>query len=230
MVIDAEEGEQVLNSVTENVIVNEIYNDVSDVFSRFYKTKDNINHFVEAAGYLQSVVEDYNIKYRHLSILGNLSHHSVNVAILNARIGLYFNIDNTLDLILGGLLHDLGKLYIPENILNKPGKLSDEERFVMAKHTTIGFDILKDKGLSNNALNMVKNHHSMIKSLEKPIAIEECKDKEELIYPLICGISDITDAMLSYRVYKRPLHVNETKEELESKGIKNVDFLFNALL
>ena len=74
-----------------------------------------------------------------------LTHISLNVALICRRIGKWLKVDAaTLDtLTLCGLLHDIGKLKIPDEILNKPDKYTDEEFDLVKRHTKFGYELLK---------------------------------------------------------------------------------------
>lgn len=219
-----------LNSIVENKKVNRLYNDVDYLFKEFYAKQNNIKDFIEIAKDIDVISNKWNIRYRHLSILGDPAQHAVNVAILNSKIGAYFKVDKTFELILGGLLHDIGKFYIPDSIRCKPGKLTDNERVEMAKHPDIGVELLQGKIDNENVLDIIRNHHLTINSLPCPICINDVTIDNSVALPLICGVSDITDAMLSYRVYKEPLSIQETKYELISKGVRNVDKILEFIL
>ncbi len=92
-------------------------------------------------------------------------------------------------LVLGAVLHDIGKTVIPDEILNKPGQLTDEEKEVMACHTEVGAQIVKAMGYSDEVSDVVKNHHST----------EKCSLPTEIV-----KIADKYDALVSARSYKQP--------------------------
>ena len=66
---------------------------------------------------------------------------------------------NIIDLQQAAMLHDYGKVLIPEKILNKKGQLSETEREIMQLHSDFGYELLKQQGINENILNMVKYHH-----------------------------------------------------------------------
>ena len=66
---------------------------------------------------------------------------------------------NTTDLQQAAMLHDYGKVLIPEKILNKKGKLTDEEKRIMALHSELGYELLSKQGINENVLNLIKYHH-----------------------------------------------------------------------
>ena len=66
---------------------------------------------------------------------------------------------NLADLQQAAMFHDYGKVLIPETVLNKAGMLDEDERKIMQLHSELGYELLKNKGLSQNALNLIKYHH-----------------------------------------------------------------------
>lgn len=66
---------------------------------------------------------------------------------------------NLMDLQQAAMLHDYGKVLIPDKILNKAGKLTDKEKKIMKLHSELGYELLKEQGVNKNVLNLVKYHH-----------------------------------------------------------------------
>lgn len=141
--------------------------------------------------------------------------HSARVAYYAQKIAekMGMNGDEVRDIGYIGLMHDCGKLAIPEHILNKPGKLSDEEFEVMREHTTEGGKILKDftaiEGIRDGALY----HHERYdgKGYMKGIAGEEIP-----LVARIIGVADALDAMSSDRCYRTHLPKDVILSELEA--------------
>lgn len=100
-------------------------------------------------------------------------------------------------------LHDVGKIGIPDAILNKPGRLTDEERTVMQEHTTIGYHILKeiDTKIMHISADIAYEHHEKYngKGYPRGIAGETIS-----IYARIAAIADVFDALACERCYKKP--------------------------
>ena len=111
-----------------------------------------------------------------------------------------------------GLLHDIGKIGIPDAVLNKPGRLTDEEYQVMKSHTTVGAEILKDidmiKGLDIGA----KYHHERVDGKGYPDGLS---GEDIPMIARIIAVADAYDAMSSNRVYRR--HLTEDKVLAELK-------------
>lgn len=102
---------------------------------------------------------------------------------------------------MAGLLHDMGKSKIPNEILNKAGKLTEEEFAVMKNHSLFGYQILKDKGgIPQEVLMGVLQHHEKLNGKGYPMGVAA-----EKIYPYakILAIADIYDALVTERPYKK---------------------------
>jgi len=129
------------------------------------------------------------------------ANHCVNVCILALSFGrcLGLNKEQLNQVGLGGLLHDLGKMKIPSEILNKPDKLTAEEFKIMKQHSELGFQLLKDeKNLSLEVLDAVLHHHERKKGHGYPDQLLE--EKIPLLTQII-SIVDVYDAVTSNRCY-----------------------------
>lgn len=122
--------------------------------------------------------------------------------------------DNELtDIRVIGLLHDIGKIGIPDAVLNKPGRLTQEEYKVMKSHTTVGADILKDIDMIKNLDIGAKYHHERIDGKGYPDGLsgEKIPDIAKII-----AVADAYDAMSSNRVYRRHLEKDKILRELQN--------------
>ena len=110
------------------------------------------------------------------------------------------------------LLHDIGKIGVPDSVLNKPGKLTQEEYQLMKQHTVIGADILKDIGMLKDIDIGAKYHHERYDGKGYPDGL-----KGEEIPPVarIIAFADAYDAMTSNRVYRKHLSDEKVLEELK---------------
>ncbi len=133
----------------------------------------------------------------------DLERHSTNVGFLNGIFGkwLYLKEYQIRDLILAGLLHDIGKTKIPDSILNAPRKLTSEEFEIVKMHSSYSYDLLeKDKPEFNqNVLSGVKYHHEKLDGTGYP---DKLSGNEIDIFARITAICDVYDALISKRVYK----------------------------
>lgn len=98
-------------------------------------------------------------------------------------------------------MHDIGKIYVPSEILGKPGKLTQDEWSVMKKHTTHGYNLLKNSSgeLIDNAAIIALQHHEKWNGKGYPNGLKQCQIH---IYARIVAIVDVFDALSSERVYK----------------------------
>ena len=129
------------------------------------------------------------------------SIHSMNVCVLAVSFGRSLGMDKAdLELLgLGGLLHDLGKMRVPLDILNKPSKLTFEEFEVMKTHPMEGYEMLKKSGdLPLEVLDIVKHHHERRngKGYPNQLSGDEINDMTRII-----AIVDVYDAITSDRCY-----------------------------
>lgn len=114
------------------------------------------------------------------------------------------------------LLHDIGKIGVPDSVLNKPFKLTDVEFEMIQNHTLIGAEILKDIKMFPNLSVGARYHHERYDGKGYP---EGLKGEEIPIVARIIGIADSYDAMTSNRVYRKRLQDEIVKEELvKGKG------------
>lgn len=101
-----------------------------------------------------------------------------------------------------GLLHDIGKIGVPDTILNKNSPLTPKEYEIMKTHVTIGGDILKDFSIIENVEIGAKYHHERY---DGSGYIEGLKGEEIPLIARIIGLADAFDAMTADRVYRRAL-------------------------
>ena len=130
-----------------------------------------------------------------------LLEHSVNVGILMGLFSRHLGYDDHTvhQLITGALLHDIGKILVPDEILNKPGKLTDDEWTEMKRHVVYGQQVLlKSEGISDIALAICGQHHERLDGSGYPLGI---KSEELSIYGRLAAIVDVYDAVTAKRVY-----------------------------
>jgi diguanylate cyclase (GGDEF)-like protein len=139
--------------------------------------------------------------------------HSQRVAEMAARVALRLGLDQeTVELTrLAGSLHDLGKLAIPEEILRKPGPLTDGERLVLERHPQIGFRMLESLGVDPLA-EWVLHHHERWDGTGYP---DELGGDDIPIGARIIFVVDAYDAMTSERVYQRRRSHEDAVAELD---------------
>lgn len=158
-------------------------------------------------------------------------HHSVNVAVYCVVVGKKLGLsENDLRLLCqAGIAHDLGKMKIPQAILNKEGKLSDEEYACIKQHPKGSFDILsKNYGISAVVKQAVLFHHENENGTGYPLG----KEGNEIPYlAKIIHVVDVYDALTSKRPYKKPYSSIATFEYLNGgKGILFDEKVVEALI
>lgn len=153
-----------------------------------------------------------------------LYNHSLNVAVVSNLIGRWIGLEQKdLDiLILAGLVHDIGKLRVDPAILNKPGKLTDEEFAEMKKHPEYSYQMLMEMGYKDNAiLKAVTFHHEKEDGSGYPLKISGDKIT---IHAKILAIADIFDAMTSNRVYKARVSPFKVLEMFQNQNFGKLDY------
>lgn len=138
--------------------------------------------------------------------------HSINVSNYAVILGKELNLsDDDLNILkMGGLLHDIGKILIPETILNKTTKLNKEEFEIIKKHTIIG-ELLLSNDLPKKIKEMIRYHHERIDGKGYPDVL---KDNEIPYFAKILSIVDAFDAMTTKRPYNQIKTLEETINEL----------------
>lgn len=145
--------------------------------------------------------------------------HSLNVSIISRQLGKWLKFDESnLDLItLCGLLHDIGKLKIPQEILDKPGRYTDEEFNLVKQHTQYGYKLLKDLHLNAHIPLAALSHHERCDGSGYP----DGSTKENTdVCAMIVAIADVYDAMTTARSYRAPLCPFEVIESFERDGLQ----------
>lgn len=148
--------------------------------------------------------------------------HSERVAELAVKICNQLNLspDETRNLQVAAILHDIGKIGIPEAILCKAERLTNEEFDLIREHPEIGDKILKDVKFLEEARNIIRHHHERIDGSGYPDGL---KGDEIPLGAKIIGVADIFDSMNSNRPYRNKIAIDLIKEELLSMSGKKVD-------
>ena len=155
--------------------------------------------------------------------------HSSRVSQYSVKIAevLGWNEERVNDLRYSSLLHDIGKIGVPDSILNNPKRLTDVEYGIIKSHTTMGGDILHGKIMIGMAEDVARNHHEWYNGSGYPRGVRGADISEEA---RIVAISDAFDAMSSNRVYRKACEPDHIRKELiEGKG-KQFDPKFTDVL
>ncbi len=161
--------------------------------------------------------------------------HSVDVATMAMVVAKKYGFSDAevYDIGIAGLLHDMGKSKIPNEILNKPGRLTDEEFEIMKQHSVYSYNILKNnKGLKDNIKMAVLQHHEKINGSGYPFGVDSSKISP---FAKILSVVDIYDALVTERPYKSAFSPRDAVEmimamtaELDMDAMKS--FLGSVIL
>jgi len=118
---------------------------------------------------------------------------------------------------IASLIHDIGKIGLPTEILSKPSKLTDIEFSLIKEHSQIGYDILKSIDFSYPVANIVLQHHERLNGSGYP---NHLKGDQIFLEARIIGVADVVEAMSSHRPYRPALGIDKALEEIsKNKGI-----------
>jgi putative nucleotidyltransferase with HDIG domain len=154
--------------------------------------------------------------------------HSLNVCTFSVGLGSVMGLRKKTDLErlgLGAMLHDVGKSQVDSQLINKPGKLTDEEFCQMKNHVKLGLDILKTyHNLPDPVLEPVAQHHEKMTGTGYPLGL---MGKDITLFGRISAIVDIYDALTTERSYKRALtpfealsFLNKTEKDYDKNCLR----------
>lgn len=124
------------------------------------------------------------------------------------------------DLVAGAFLHDVGKIGIPDSILLKPGKLTDDEFRIMKTHALLGIEIVADNQWLVGASSTIRHHHERFDGKGYPDGLAgESIPRIARIFAVV----DVFDALTSERPYKRPMGLIETLAIIENDSGRHFD-------
>ncbi|QGG48425.1 HD-GYP domain-containing protein [Heliorestis convoluta] len=150
--------------------------------------------------------------------------HSVNVAVLATLTGLAlgYNELKLRDLACGALLHDIGKMFVPIEILNKPGSLTDDEYKEIQKHSYYGFDVIRKKreDFSSLSAHVAFQHHERFDGTGYPRGLHG-NDIHE--FARIVAVADMFDALVADRVYRKGFLPYQAHEILMAATSQHLD-------
>ena len=148
--------------------------------------------------------------------------HCINVSLICHVFGMWLGFpEEDLEILtMAGMLHDVGKLKIPENIITKPDKLNDAEYAKIKTHTIEGYNILKNLPIDDRIKKAALMHHEKCDGTGYPLGLvgERIDD-----FAKIVAIADVYDAMTSARVYRGPLCPFKVISIFESEGYQKYD-------
>ena len=144
--------------------------------------------------------------------------HSLAVSALMMRLARLLDYDDATvrELGVAGLLHDVGKLMVPNAILNKNGKLEASERSVVRNHPETGYRLLKELGtMSDLTLDIARHHHEALDGSGYPLGLKADRLSQEIRLATVC---DVFEALTSTRPYKRPWTTRDALNWMFDRG------------
>jgi HD-GYP domain-containing protein (c-di-GMP phosphodiesterase class II) len=121
---------------------------------------------------------------------------------------------------LAGVIHDIGKISVPGEILSKPGKISEHEFGIIKEHPTVGYNILKTVDFPWPIAQIVRQHHERFDGSGYPDGLA---GEDILLEARIMAVADVVEAMASHRPYRASLGIDIALREIS----KNRDILYD---
>lgn len=165
----------------------------------------------------QTVIQYFDMLHNLRSSDDSVYSHSLNVAMISRILGKWLKWSNSdLDqLVLAGLLHDIGKITIPSEILNKEEKLTNEEFEQIRWHPRAGYDLIRDLHIDSRIKKATLQHHERCDGSGYPMKADEIMLDD---FAMVVAIADVYDAMTAARRYRSPLCPFQVIREFERDG------------
>lgn len=165
----------------------------------------------------QTIIQYFDMLHNLRSSDDSVYGHSLNVAMISRVLGKWLkwspsDLDN---LVIAGLLHDIGKITIPPEILNKEGKLTDEEFEQIRWHPRAGYELVRDLKIDSRIKKAVLQHHERCDGSGYPMKADEIMLDD---FAMVIAIADVYDAMTAARKYRAPLCPFQVIREFEHDG------------
>lgn len=199
---------------------------VKDVFSNVINTpgyvidiEDLMSKMTNLYLSRNTIVELFDMIHQMHSLSDTIYAHCVNVALISRMIGRWLHLEpHDLDILTCcGLFHDIGKMTIPDEVLNKPGKLTDEEFALIKSHPKTGYELLRNQDIDTRIKQAALMHHERYDGTGYPnkLSSEFLAD-----FAMIVAIADVYDAMTAARSYREPLCPFQVIEKFEQEGFQ----------
>ncbi|MFT9849028.1 HD-GYP domain-containing protein [Aneurinibacillus sp. REN35] len=215
------EIEETISQETRQMAMKVIYQGFSEIIHAEKKWKARLSPATTAAfrNVFELILADLKNNRKAIGLLSDMyiqDHyvyaHSLNVAIYAAAVGLELGYTDKelLELGIGAMLHDIGKLMIPEEILYKPGRLTDEEFSTVKQHAEYGFNYLRhQQGIPLLAAHCAYQHHERLDGTGYPRALQ---GDEIHKYARLLSVCDVFDALTTNRVYRNAMLPHDAME------------------
>lgn len=188
------------------IILNELKTSITPLVNRVIKNNNILGNMR-----MIEVADEYTYK------------HSINVGMVSSMIGKWmgYGQNELLDLALAGMLHDIGKSRIPNDIINKPARLTPEEFDIIKTHPRAGYEILcESQEVNFDVLFGVLEHHERMDGGGYPTGSTGKKIHE---YARIVAVADVFDALTSNRVYKGKISPFKAAEIVMEESVEHLD-------
>ena len=231
---ETQKQENEFSSFSERVRSSEEFIQFSNSYSKDIDTfKDSLNDIVHRNKPLEteallsdtlSLLQTGDGRINLFDMLTNLRNlddatyaHNINVALIcNIFAGwLHYSEEDIKIATLCGLLHDIGKMMVPEEILKKKGKLTRQEYDIVKAHTVKGYQKLRELHVDNRVCNAALMHHERYDGSGYPLGLE---GEQISSFACLVGIADVYDAMTSARAYRPPVCPFDVISLLETDG------------
>lgn len=127
-----------------------------------------------------------------------------------------------------GILHDIGKIHVPSEILTRPSRLSDIEFAMIKTHPEVGYEIMKTIENPWSVADMILQHHEKMNGSGYPGGL---KDEDILLESRILCVADVVEAMASHRPYRASLGIEKALEEIiKNKGVFYDPFVVDSCI
>ncbi|WP_096202524.1 HD-GYP domain-containing protein [Bacillus sp. FJAT-45350] len=203
-----------------------------DLLSKKSFNRDHLSK--NFSGVVRAILDDIKNNQEALAMLTDvyvydsyIFTHSMNVTIYSLGLAMQLKMTDKqlMEIGIGAMLHDVGKMAIPAEILNKPGRLNDEEFAIVKRHAREGYELLKDlPNISLLTAHCALQHHERLDGSGYP---QQLIGDKIHTYAKIIGIADVFDAVTSSRVYRGAMLPHEGLELLYAGAGKLYD---NALI
>lgn len=169
-----------------------------------------------------TTVEMFDMIYNMRTMKDAVYSHCLNVGLISRMIGrwLKFEKPDLNVLTLAGLMHDIGKLKIPGDVLEKPDALTDEEFNLIRQHPRFSYELLKDQPLDDRIKNAALMHHERCDGSGYPTNLTQGSIDD---FAMIVAIADVYDAMTATRSYRAPLCPFQVINIFEQEGFQKYD-------
>ena len=144
--------------------------------------------------------------------------HTLRVTLYALRLAeeLHLKPEQLRAIVQGGLVHDVGKIKIPDGVLNKPGKLLPDERALIEKHPVYGYEMCRNLGFMKEELSIIRSHHEKWDGSGYP---DRLKGTDIPYFARIVAVADVYDALTSERSYRKAwTHFKAMAYLKENKG------------